>query len=524
MNPSSSPVRGPAVGGLRIAFTVLLAAGCAAGPRHALVPAPADVRDGTRDSFTVDTAATIAVVAGGAEAFRVAGILAEVVGTTPESRPTVVPGGSIDQGAAFRLVLDPGAADGLGPEGYRLRVGPTGATIEAAAPAGLFYGVQTVRQLLSPVVEYGAARPAPLTLPHIEIEDRPRFAWRGAMLDVARHFFSVEDVKRFIDLLALHKLNRLHLHLSDDQGWRIEVPGWPALTEIGARTEVGGGPGGFYTSAEYRELVQYAADRFIIVVPEIDLPGHTNAALASLPALNCDGEARPLYTGIEVGFSTVCVQRPFTYAFVDAVIGHLADLTPGPWIHVGGDEVEELTDEEYREFIEAVQGIVHRHGKVMVGWQEVVAADLHPSTVIQYWHGTGEGLAEVAPGPVVLSPSTHVYLDIKYHDGTPIGLDWPGLSPLRDAYEWDPAVAVPGLPLGAVAGIEAPLWTETLATIHDLEFMALPRLAAVAELAWSPADAIDWDGFRERVARLGLRWTALGVNYYRSPDVDWRIW
>jgi hexosaminidase len=506
----------------QVALVLLFAAGCAAGPRHALVPVPAEVRVMERDSFTVDSTATIAVDAGGVEAVRIAGFLAEAVGTTPESRPPVVGPG---EAATFRLVIDAAATDELGPEGYRVRVDAAGVRIEAASSAGLFYGVQTVRQLLPPVAEYDAARPGPLALPHVEIVDRPRFRWRGAMLDVARHFFGVDDVKRYIDLLALHKLNRLHLHLADDQGWRIQVPGWPALTEIGASTEVGGGPGGFYTTEDYRALVEYAAARYITIVPEIDLPGHTNAALASVPDINCDGVAPPVYTGIEVGFSTVCVDRQATYDFVDAVIGHLATVTPGPWIHVGGDEVEELTDEEYRDFIEAVEAIVHRHGKVMVGWQEVAAAELQPSTLVQLWHGTAEELATLAPpGQVILSPAAHVYLDMKYHDGTPIGLDWAGLSTLRDAYEWDPASFVPGLSAGAVVGLEAALWTETLGTMEDLEFMALPRLAAAAELAWSPVGAIDWGSFRQRVARLGLRWTAMGINYYRSPDVDWPVW
>lgn len=509
--------------GLRVAFVVLVAAGCAAGPRHALVPMPVEVRGMTRDSLVVDGTATIAVI-GGEEAFRVAGFLAEFVGTTPESRPAILAPGAPVEDATFVLVVDPSVSDRLGQEGYRLRIDPDGVRITTAAPAGLFYGVQTVRQLLPPVAEYRAARPLALALPHIEIEDRPRYRWRGAMLDVARHFFRVEDVKRYIDLLALHKMNRLHLHLSDDQGWRIEVPGWPSLTEIGARTEVGGGPGGYYTTGDYRALVAYAAERFVTIVPEIDLPGHTNAALASVPVLNCDGRAAPLYTGIEVGFSTVCVHRPATYGFVDAVVGHLAALTPGPWIHLGGDEVEDLSAADYRGFITAVERIVHRHGKVMVGWQEVAAAELHPSTLVQYWHGSGEEVGASAPGGVILSPAHRIYLDIKYHAGTPIGLDWPGFNPLRDAYGWDPADLVPGLPASGILGLEAPLWTETLATVEDLEFMAFPRLAAVAELAWSPAAALDWSSFRRRVARLAPRWTALGINFYRSPDVDWEGW
>lgn len=506
------------------ALVLLLAAGCAGRADHVIVPAPAAIQVADRGSFTVDTAAAIGVISGGEEAVLIAGHLAAVVGTTPESRPGILTEGRAAAEAAIVLAVDPTTAAALGPEGYTLRVTADGVRIDAAEPAGLFYGVQTLRQLLPASAEYGAARPRPLPVPHVEIEDRPRFGWRGAMLDVSRHFFGVEDVKRYIDLLALHKMNRLHLHLADDQGWRIEVPGWPRLTEHGGRTEVGGGPGGFYTTEDYRELVRYAADRFITIVPEIDLPGHTNAALASVPELNCDGVAPPLYTGIEVGFSAVCVDREETYEFVDAVLGHLAAITPGPWLHVGGDEVEELTEEEYRRFIERVETIVHRHGKRMSGWQEISSADIHPTTLIQHWHGEGEELAGAFKGQVILSPAARVYLDIQYHEGTPIGLDWPGLTPLRDAYDWEPTDLVPGLAPNVIAGLEAPLWTETVSTIGDLEFLAFPRLAAVAELAWSPADATDWNSFRRRLAHLGLRWTALGINYYRSPEVDWLVW
>jgi hexosaminidase len=512
-----------------MAIVPLLATGCAARADHAVVPVPAEIRVEPEAAFAVDSTSTIGV-SGGREAVRIARVLAEVVGTTPKSRPEVVAieadaaaGVGPVGGADMVLVLDGGARNRHGPEGYALRVSEEGVRIEAAEPAGLFYGVQTLRMLLPPVAEYGAARPSqPLALPYVRIEDRPRFGWRGAMLDVARHFFPVEDVKRYIDLLAMHKMNRLHLHLADDQGWRIEVPAWPALTGIGGSTEVGGGPGGFYTTQDYRDIVAYAADRFITIVPEIDLPGHTNAALASVPELNCDGVAPPLYTGIQVGFSTVCPDREFTYAWVDDVLGHLANLTPGPWLHVGGDEVEELTDAEYRHFIERVERIVHRHGKRMIGWQEIAAAELDSSTRLQYWNASGDALvAGAVPDQVILSPGPRVYIDMKYRESLPIGHRWAGMISLRDAYDWDPVGYVPGLPAEAIAGLEAPLWTEFVASRHDLEFMAFPRIAAVAELAWSPTWATDWDDFRRRIARLGLRWTALGVNFYRTPEVDW---
>jgi hexosaminidase len=531
--------RSPAVPFRGLLFGVILSglalAGCAPfpGPDVApapvlelgLVPIPASLRVDPVATFTLDTTAAIGVAAGGDEALRIAGQLARLIGTTEETTPRVLgPGETGVTGAAIVLAIDAGLEERLGHEGYRLRVSGDGVRIDAAAPAGLFYGTQTLRQLMPPVVDYVSARPRPLAIPLAEVEDWPRFAWRGAMLDVSRHFFGVDVVKRYVDLLALHKLNRLHLHLSDDQGWRIEVPGWERLTEIGGSTQVGGGPGGYYTTADYQEIVAYAAERFITIVPEVDMPGHTNAALASYPELNCDGVAPPLYTGITVGFSALCVEREITYEFVDAVVGHLAAHTPGPWIHIGGDEVEELTPEEYAAFIERVEGIVHRHGKRMIGWGEIAAANLSPTTLIQHWHGAGEGLPGAAAGQIILSPSTRVYVDIKYTENTPIGLAWPGLTPLRATYDWEPAALIPGLDPRAIAGIEAPLWTETVGTVHDIEFMAFPRLAAVAELAWSQEHATDWDSFRHRVAHLGLRWTALGVNFHRSPEVDWRVW
>jgi hexosaminidase len=502
-----------------------LMAGCAAAPGHAVIPAPMSIRVAEDEAFTIDSTAAIGVLTDSEQARAIAGHLAEVVGTLPESRPAVLPSGHPQAAsAALTLALDPTAATRLGAEGYRLDVDGRGIRIVAAEPAGLFYGVQTLRQLLPPVLEYAAARPGPARVPYASIEDRPRFGWRGAMLDVARHFFEVDEVKRYIDLLALYKINRLHLHLADDQGWRIEVPAWPRLTQHGGSTEVGGGPGGFYTVADYAEIVRYAADRFMTIVPEIDMPGHTNAALASIPELNCDGVAPDLYTGIEVGFSALCVTSEATYEFVDGLVEHLAAITPGPWIHVGGDEVETLTDEEYAAFIERVETIVRRHGKRMVGWGEITAARLSPTTLVQHWHGEGTELADAREGQVILSPSTNVYVDMKYHAGTPIGLDWAGLLPLRKAYDWEPTALVPGLPANAIAGLEAPLWAETIATIRDIEYLAFPRIAAVAELAWSPQEATDWRAFRQRVARHGPRWIALGINFYRSPEVDWDGW
>jgi hexosaminidase len=276
---------------------------------------------------------------------------------------------------------------------------------------------------------------APIHVPAVSVRDEPRFAWRGAMLDVSRHFFTVEDVERFIDLLALHKLNRLHLHLADDQGWRIDITSWPNLARHGGSTEVGGGPGGFYTQAEYAEIVRYAAARFIVVVPEIDLPGHTNAALASYAELNCDGQARPLFTGVEVGFSALCVEKDVTYRFIDDVVREISALTPGPYFHIGGDEVQTLTPAQYNSFVDRVRGIVESHGKQMIGWDEVTSSSLSASSIVQHWRPKqtpGEAVAKGAK--VVVSVANRLYVDMKYEPATPIGLSWAGQVDVQASY------------------------------------------------------------------------------------------
>ncbi|CAA9309114.1 MAG: GH20, partial [uncultured Gemmatimonadaceae bacterium] len=419
------------------------------------------------------------------------------------------------------LRLDPAGAAARGAEGYELVVERERVLLRAAHPAGLFYGVQTLRQLLPASVEHAAALNRRLALPAGRVVDQPRFAWRGAMLDVARHFLPPADVKRFVDLLALYKLNRLHLHLADDQGWRVEIRSRPELARVGGSTQVGGGPGGYYTQAEYADIVAYAASRFVTVVPEIDMPGHTNAALASIAALNCDGAAPPLYTGIRVGFSALCVGSDSTYAVVDDVVRELAALTPGRWIHVGGDEVERLTGAEYRGFVERVQGIVRSHGREMIGWGEIAPANLAPTTVVQHWKPDSARLHAARGGRVILSPAKRVYLDMKYDSATTLGLRWAGLVSVRHAYGWDPATYLPGVPEAAILGVEAPLWSETLVRRADFEFMAFPRLAAVAEVGWSGASARRWEEFRRRLGAHGPRLTALGVNFYRAPEVPW---
>nr|WP_231626929.1 beta-N-acetylhexosaminidase [Streptomyces apocyni] len=432
----------------------------------------------------------------------------------------------------IRLALDPRAND-LGAEGYRLTSSRKSVTLTAREPAGLFHGVQTLRQQLPPRIEKDTRQRGPWKIAGGTIKDVPRFAYRGAMLDVSRHFFTVEQVKRYIDQLALYKVNTLHLHLSDDQGWRIAIDSWPRLATHGGSTQVGGGPGGYYTKAQYKHLVAYAASRHLEVVPEIDMPGHTNAALSSYADLNCDGVAPPLYTGIEVGFSSLCVGKEITYDFVDDVIREIAALTPGRYLHIGGDEAHQTTPEDYATFMARVQPVVAKYGKTVMGWHQLAGATPADGAVAQYWgldRTSPEERAEVAEAArngtgLVLSPADRIYLDMKYDEDTELGLGWAGFVEVRRSYDWDPAeylaTRLPGAPASALKGVEAPLWSETIENSRHIEYMAFPRLPGVAELGWSPAATHDWDGYKVRLAAQGPRWEALGMDYYRSPQVPW---
>ena len=398
----------------------------------------------------------------------------------------------------------------LGAEGYELTITGQGVTLRAAQPAGIFYGIQTLGQLLA-LGEGGI-------LPGGVIRDQPRFAWRGMMLDVSRHFFGVGDVQRLLDLMAGYKLNVLHLHLSDDQGWRLMIESWPRLAEVGGSSAVDGDPGGFYTQADYRAIVAYAQARFITIVPEFDLPGHTHAALAAYPELTCDGVAPALYTGTKVGFSSLCIEKEITYRFVDDVIREVAALTPGPFLHMGGDEAHSTPKADYIAFVSRVQEIVRSHGKRMVGWEEVSQISLAADSVAQQWFNDGAGRAVAQGAQVIASPANRIYLDMKYDDATPLGQNWAGNVSVERSYAWDPATELPGVAEADILGVEAPLWTETLRTFNDLAYMVFPRLLGVAEIGWTPQAARVWAEYRERLAAHGPRLAGLGVNFYRSPE------
>ncbi|MFF4210981.1 beta-N-acetylhexosaminidase [Streptomyces sp. NPDC001796] len=491
-----------------------------ATPLDRVIPAPASVQPGG-SPYEITPATRIRVDDSGAVR-RIGGYLADVLRPSTGYRLPVTTHGT----GGIRLRLQDGP---YGAEGYRLDSGPRGVTLTAREPAGLFHGVQTLRQLLPAAVEKKTVQHGPWPVAGGTITDTPRYAYRGAMLDVARHFFTVAQVKRFVDALAPYKINELHLHLSDDQGWRIAIDSWPRLAGYGGSTQVGGGKGGYYTKADYQEIVRYAASRYVEVVPEIDMPGHTNAALASYADLNCDGVAPPLYTGTDVGFSSLCAPKQVTYDFVDDVIRELAALTPGRHLHIGGDEAHSTSHDDYVKFMDRVQPIVERYGKTVIGWHQVTGAHPVKGALAQYWGLDSTSAAEKAQvaeaarngTPLILSPADRVYLDMKYTADTPLGQDWAGLVEVRRSYDWDPGAYLPGAPASAIAGVEAPLWSETIVTDHDIDWMTFPRLPGVAELGWSPAATHDWNTYRVRLAAQAPRWEALGIAYYRSPQVPW---
>jgi hexosaminidase len=510
----------PNLGQLVVAGTIAAVAACRDDSRRAVpfvdvIPKPASVVE-TGRVFRWTAATTIGVEPATPEMTAVGQFLADRL-KPATGFPLRVSAGD----APVRLVA--GRDLGLGDEGYELRVEEDVVTIAAANPAGVFYGVQTLRQLLPPAIEQTAVQSGPWILRTGTIRDRPRFAWRGAMLDPARHFLSLQTVERYVDLVSSYKMNRLHVHLTDDQGWRIAIDGWPRLTAVGGSSEVGGGAGGFYTKREWADLNAYAARRYVTIVPEIDLPGHTNAALASYPDLNCDGTARALYTGIEVGMTTLCIGKATTDRFLKEVLAEIAAMTPGPYLHIGGDESLVTKPDDYVKFMDDVQTVVHGLGKRMIGWEEIAqASHLDPGIIVQHWKDAPRAAEAKAKGvKLIMSPASRTYLNMKYDAASRVGSSWAGFIDERRAYEWDPVGIVPGLVEEDVIGVEAPLWT-LLVPAADLDYLAFPRLAGHAEIAWSEAAGRSWDDYKVRIASQGERLRAMGVGFYRSQLIPWR--
>jgi hexosaminidase len=412
-----------------------------------------------------------------------------------------------------------------GDESYELTVGADAVTVAAPHPAGLLHGLRPLRQLVGP----------DLTAPRVIVRDAPRFGWRSLMFDIARHWFGPAVLRRVVDLAGAYKLNVVHLHLTDDQGWRIEVPSRPALAQISGRTQsnvvhrdglVAQGERGYLTVDEFRELQEYAAARFVTIVPEIDMPGHTFAATHACGELTPDGKPTPQEGSMEVGRSRLWLDNPATEPWIRAVLGDVAAATIGPYLHVGGDECLTLEEPEYSQLVQIALDVAREHGKIPVAWQEAASADPGEGSILQYWD------PRLAPEPYlraaesgttfIVTPASAAYLDMKPEAGHPIGQDWIGHDvDLRTSYDWEPTATVPGLPAEAGVGACAALWTETIATQDGAFSMLLPRVPAVAEVAWTPPADRDWESFRTRIVAHPRTWDAHGWAWYASKDASW---
>src|SRR5258706_9772869 len=488
-----------------------------------IIPKPVSVMS-AGGSFTLAAGAAIYVNPGSAEMIAIGQYLANKLnpssgyGIQVLTTTSTPPNGNI-------YLTTVGGSSSLGPEGYDLSVTTDLVILTAYQPQGLFRGIQTIRQLLPAAIEQSTVQAGPWTMPTGTVHDYPRFTWRGTMLDVARHFFTVAQVERYLDEVAYYKVNMFHFHLADDQGWRIYINSWPNLALYGGGTQVGGTCNNcYYTQAQYSEIVAYAQARYITVVPEIDMPGHINAALASYAELNCNGVAPARYTGTNVGFSSLCVSLPITYQFVDDVIREISAITPGPFFHIGVHVAYSTNLSDYQTFENQVQPIVATYGKQVDGWEEIAQVTLPANAVAQHWNTTASFAPAAAShgAKVLMSPANKAYLAMKYYHKSPLRQTWAGLINTQTGYEWDPTTIVSSVPAASVNGLEAPLWTETIVTMADIEFMAFPRMAGYAELGWSPMAGRNWTEYKVRLGSHGPRLTAMGINFYRDTVVPWQ--
>ena len=521
---------------------------------QALIPLPVEMQ---RDngSFTLTTTSTIGYSSDGARvtAEQFAKFIRVPLGTD------LIPAKSTSASVQFSLNVKSDAA--LGSEGYRLAVSPERVLITANTSAGLYYGMQTLLQLFPPAIEAPRSSDTSLNIPVVTITDAPRFGWRGIMLDVSRHFFPKEDVKKFITEIARYKFNVLHWHLSDDNGWRVEIKSYPKLTSVGAwrverfghfgdRDPVRPGEpatvGGFYTQEEIKEIVAFAAQHHITIVPEIDLPGHSMAAIAAYPWLSTQKETvryvdpgTPFAEWFGNGTFKMNIENTLdpsdekVYAFIDKVIGEMAPLFPGTFFHVGGDECYAGYWEQNAQcqalmkkrgytsaamlhgyFMERVEKIVRSKGKRMIGWDEITDGPLDPSSAVMSWRGVSRGAEAAKKGyDVVMSPTTFAYLD--YNQGEP-SVDPPVYANLRarKTYAFDPDPD--GTGGKRILGGQGNLWTEQIPHLRAAEYMLYPRAWALSEVLWSPAAKKNWNDFTGRMEEHFLRADAGGISASRS--------
>jgi hexosaminidase len=563
-----------AAAGVPAAVVTLGASATSAAPATAavatpgIVPKPASMRMGT-GRFVLTPQARIVAAAGpdaSAELLIANDLAAYLRPATGYGLPTVI--GTPGPGDIGLKIGNPGT---LKPsqeaEGYQLDTTTSGVSIEAPAAHGLYDGIQTFRQLLPAWISSPTVMPETWATPVVAITDYPRYSYRGLLLDIARHYEPASAVEQLINQVAAYKIDVLHLHLSDDQGFRLVINGFPRLTTIGAQGSVGTSgrlidPGGFWTRAQYKAVVADASAHFITVVPEVDSPGHNNAIIMSeyndttnpaLPvnphSINCGQNNPPQWDYTEdVGYSALCPGSPDTWAIMTAIISQITAMTPGPYYDLGGDEVPTslLSAPEYASFINREAPIVNNHGKTVMGWADIAGqgTKLPAGSIAEYWQpaggtssGTATGREAVAKHmKIVMAPANHTYLDQKYivsaRSSVPpsLGMNWacPNGCDVSSAYNWNPGGFVTGVTDRNVIGVEGDMWSETVANLANADYMIFPRLLALAEVAWSPAarrtpTSPAYHDFLRRLGGQGARLQAGGVNFYPSTEVSWPL-
>lgn len=531
-----------------LASLAFLLPGSAAGQTadFNIIPMPQQVETTGSAPFTLNANTRISIASNSADMKRNAKMLATYIEEATGIRPII---GKADKGRpAIMLDIDKSVNN---KEGYRLDVSTGLIYISGSTPAGVFYGIQTLRKSL-PVVKGMKGKTTEVKIPTVRISDAPRFSYRGTHLDVSRHFVTADSVRRFIDMLALHNINRFHWHLTDDQGWRVEIKKYPLLTQIGSKrdqTVIGhnsgkydGKPyGGFYTQQEIRDIVKYAADRYITIVPEIDLPGHMQAALSAYPELGCTGGPYKVWQMWGVSDNVLCAGNDKTLTFIDNVLKEIVGLFPSKFIHVGGDEcpktqwqkcpkcqarIKELHLEakDGHSAEERLQSYIITHasnylkslGRNTIGWDEILEGGLAEGATVMSWRGEAGGIAAAKQDhDVVMTPNTYLYFDYyqsadKQNEPLAIG----GYLPLEKVYSYEPMPKeLTANEAKHIIGVQANIWTEYMPTYRQVEYMALPRMAALSETQWCQPELKDYDSFKLRLLGMFHHYDLEGYNY-----------
>jgi hexosaminidase len=516
-----------------------------------IIPKPVKLEIKT-GSFTVNEKTRIMVENGDPESTRVAKMLAERLKVAAGLSLAVTTTKKFSPQKNVILLTSRAVDPGIGDEGYQLSVTHEQMIIKALGAAGFFYGMQTIFQLLPLEIHSNLAAPnVTWRIPAVEIVDKPRFIWRGMHLDVGRHFMSVDFVKKYIDNMAMHKLNVFHWHLTEDQGWRLEIKKYPKLTEVGAwRNETlighskdkphqfdGKRYGGFYTRQEAKEIVAYAKERFITVVPEIEMPGHATAAIAAYPELGVTGKPVDVATHWGV-FPDIFNVEENTFAFLENVLTEVMEIFPGQYIHIGGDEaikdqwkasdkiqkrIKELGLKDEHElqsyFIKRIEKFINSKGRKIIGWDEILEGGLAPNATVMSWQGIEGGIAAAKAGhDVIMTPIQSLYFWWNQGDIKTEPLSAGGFISLEKVYRYEPIpdVLTPG-EASHILGAQGCAWTEYMEDEAKVEYMVFPRISALAEIVWTPKENKDWDDFKSRMAIQFKRFDQRGINYAKIP-------